>query len=247
MDLYIEALIDLHAGLKRQGPGDNEFSKKLLNNLPPLPSEPKIADLGCGSGAGSLILAEWFQSPILAVDIARPFLDDLVTFAEQNGISHLIHPVEANIADLDWPENGLDLIWSEGAAYNLTFEGALKYWRPFLKSGGLAVISEISWFTDPIPEEPMQFWQEAYPAMNHEQDNADIAENHGYEVLRIERLPSDSWWKNYYNPLKERIEKIRTVLSPAFEQVIEETHAEMSMFERFSENYGYSFYVLKAV
>jgi len=54
---YITALINLHRGLDRQGPGDADFSRHILSLLSALPPKPRIADLGCGSGAGALLLA----------------------------------------------------------------------------------------------------------------------------------------------------------------------------------------------
>ena len=49
---YIEALIRLHSGLERQGPGDSDFSDFIIKQIPELPPNPRIADIGCGAGAG---------------------------------------------------------------------------------------------------------------------------------------------------------------------------------------------------
>ena len=54
---YIAALIRLHSGLERQGPGDIDFSEFIITQLPKLPPNPRIADIGCGAGAGALFLA----------------------------------------------------------------------------------------------------------------------------------------------------------------------------------------------
>ena len=70
-DQYVKALITLHSGLDRQGPGDNDFSQFIIERIPELPPRPRIADLGCGAGAGALILAEKFRSKVKAVDFFR--------------------------------------------------------------------------------------------------------------------------------------------------------------------------------
>jgi 16S rRNA (guanine1207-N2)-methyltransferase len=54
---YVAALVELHRGLPRQGPGSDRFTRELLKRLPALPDKPRIADLGCGNGALSLALA----------------------------------------------------------------------------------------------------------------------------------------------------------------------------------------------
>lgn len=79
MNAYMAALIDLHRGVGREGPGDEAFSWQLLAELPPLPAKPRLVDLGCGSGAGALLLAEHFGVPVVAVDLAPPFLVDMTT------------------------------------------------------------------------------------------------------------------------------------------------------------------------
>ncbi len=70
---YIRALIELHRGLERQGPGDTDYSNYIISQLPDLPSNPRIADIGCGAGAGTLILAGKFRATIRAVDFSREF------------------------------------------------------------------------------------------------------------------------------------------------------------------------------
>ena len=58
---YVGALIELHRGLERQGPGDTDFSDYIISQLPGLPPNPRIADIGCGTGAGTLFLADKFR------------------------------------------------------------------------------------------------------------------------------------------------------------------------------------------
>ncbi|MGH1395846.1 MAG: hypothetical protein ACRAVC_17745 [Trichormus sp.] len=72
---------------------------------------------------------------------------------------------------LDWAEASVDLLWSEGAAYNLGFEQALKLWRPLLANNGIAVVSELSWFSDQVPESAIAYWNTAYPMMGSEAEN----------------------------------------------------------------------------
>lgn len=246
-DELIGALIELHRALERQGPGDASFSRHILSGLPALPSNPRIVDFGSGAGVGALLLAEWFGTPVTAVDISRTFLDELETRARSRRLDHLVNIVEGDIGNLDWPAASIDLLWSEGAAYHLTFVGALRTWRPLMAAGGVAAVSELSWFTGDIPEAARDYWQHAYPAIGSEAENAARADASGFEVLGIHRLPSQAWWDNYYGPLKERIKSLGPVADGAMQEVIRETECEMEFFERFGEVYGYSFYVMRAV
>ncbi|MGF1520918.1 MAG: SAM-dependent methyltransferase [Leptolyngbyaceae cyanobacterium] len=241
---YIAALTDLHRGLDCKGPGDPDFSRHILSKLSSLPLKPRIADLGCGSGASALLLARHYQSPVRAVDSSSVFIDELKARAKQAGLEHLIIPIHGDMAKLDWPVSSIDLLWSEGAAYTLGFEQALKLWRPLLANNGIAVISELSWFIEDAPAPAIAYWQNAYPSMGTEAENVARAHESGFNLISIYRLSSQAWWGNYYEPLREQIQRIE--ITPSMQSVIRETEEEMQLFEKFSDFYGYTFYVLQA-
>ena len=245
MEDYIETLIELHRGLERQGPGDAELSRQIMQDLPTLPSNPRIVDLGCGAGAGALLLAEHFGVTVTAVDAAQPFLDDMMAMARARGLADRIKPLACDFAALPFEQGSIDLLWSEGAAYNLTFAGALKSWRPLLSPNAVAVISEITWFTSNPPKPLRDFWEEAYPPIADEAENIARAQAAGFEVLRTQRLLAQAWWDHYYNPLKQRIASI-SAPDAMMQNVVAETLDEIDLFHKFSEHYGYTFYVMTA-
>ncbi|MGD2186302.1 MAG: class I SAM-dependent methyltransferase [Desulfobacterales bacterium] len=244
---YIEALIRLHSGLERQGPGDPDFSDYIINQLPELPPNPRIADIGCGAGAGALILAKKYRSKVKAVDFSKEFLDQMMRRARQEGLEDLIKPIECDMGNLGWEPESIDLLWSEGAAYNITFENALKAWRPFVASNGIAVISEMNYFTSEVPQAVNIFMQNAYPAIKTESENSSIVNSSGFEVLGIHRLPSKAWCDNYYEPLRNNIDSFKISNDGIMQSVIRETEEEMKFFEEYEEFYGYSFYIMRAV
>lgn len=242
----IDALILLHQDTARQGPGDAALSAQILAQLPPLPRDGTIADLGCGSGAASLTLAQHFQRPVTAVDLSPDFLAQLQQRAAQAGLADQIQPLCADMGALDPVQHRFALIWSEGAAYALGFETALACWRPLLMPGGLAVISEMSWFSD-TPARPAQsFWQAAYPQMGREAQNIARARAAGFELLATRRLPAEAWWDSYYTPLLAQMARFADHPSPVMQQVLRETQHEVDLFRAHSSDYGYCFYVLRA-
>lgn len=240
---YISALVELHRDLPRQGPGDRQFALNLLKKLPRLPKNPRIADLGCGTGVAALMLAEFFKSSVKAVDASSIFINELKKQLINKSLNQYIEPVCADMGTLDWPRASIDLLWSEGAAYNLGFNRALNIWRPFLSNSGVAVISEMSWFTDLVPEMVRSFWQTEYPGMGSEKQNLTCAQELGFTEVFTERLPSKAWWENYYNPLRKRILKIEPATA-VMQQVIDDIEMEMELFMKYSDYYGYTFYVL---
>jgi len=225
---YIAALIDLHCGLDRKGPGDNDFSLNILSRLSPVSLKPKMADLGCGNGAGALLLAQHYQSTVMAVDFSSVFIDELKARAKQANLEHLIIPIHGDMAKLNWSVGSVDLLWSEGAAYNLGFEQSLKIWRPLLATNGIAVVSELSWFADTRPEPAIAYWQNAYPLMGTEAENIARANQSGFSLLSKHRLPSQAWWTNYYDPLRGQMQQLE--ITPDVQAVIHDTEEEMELF-----------------
>lgn len=244
---YIKALIKLHCGLKRQGPGAPELAEQILRQLPELPNNPRIADIGCGTGAGALMLAEKYQASVKAVDLSAEFLKELEERAKQQGLEHLIETIECDMGNLNWQPETIDLLWSEGAAYNITFAGALKSWRPLLTMDGIAVISEMSYFSEDIPETVSQYMKHAYPGIKSESQNIELINASGFKVLSTCRLPAKAWWDNYYNPLCENIRKFKECNDDVMQAVINETEEEMRFFKEHEKDYGYTFYLMRAI
>ncbi len=242
---YIDGLILLHQGLARQGPGDTQFSLDLIQRLPPLPDRPRIADMGCGAGIASLMLAEQFAAPVKALDFSETFLQQLRVSAADSGLAHLIKPVHGDMADPGWSPASFDLLWSEGAAYAIGFPYALQCWRPLLTAGGIAVISELSVFGDVISDALFDQMKTIYPAIQTEAANQLLIQEAGFILLETTRLPAQAWWDNYYDPLIGNIEKLRDTADPVLQQVIVDTDAEMDFFRQHGEECGYSFYVMQ--
>ncbi|VAW11719.1 hypothetical protein MNBD_ALPHA09-1117 [hydrothermal vent metagenome] len=241
------AMTLLYGGIDRQGPGDDTFTINLLKRLPLLPPNPSIADLGCGTGAGSLLLARFFDANVLCVDLLQGFLSTLEEKAKAAGLGHLVKPLKADMGALGLPEGSLDLLWSEGAAYNLTFKGALERWRPLLAEGGIATISEMNWFGNERPADGGRYWTNVYPTIASEAENQERSKGLGFDVLFTERLPAQAWWQNYYDPLLAHADKLEAEAPPALAEAIREARQETDEFRRSSDFVGYTFYVLKAV
>ncbi|MCV6595766.1 MAG: class I SAM-dependent methyltransferase [Mangrovicoccus sp.] len=245
MDM-IEALTRLHKDMPRQGPGDDGFSRAILARLPDLARRNRIADLGCGTGVAGLLLAQELGHKVLCVDSAPAFVEALNERARDAGLADQIIGLCADMGALDPARYQFDLIWSEGAAYNLGFENALRAWRPLMAEGGIAVVSEMSWFSDAPPAEATRYWQAAYPQMGSAAQNIARAKAQGFDLLFSERLPAIAWWQNYYTPLTGQLARFDSEPAPAMQDAIAETRQEIALFERYSDHFGYVFYVLQA-
>lgn len=133
----LQLLIDLHLPAERQGPGSPACTEQAIA-LAGLDSDTplRIADMGCGTGASSLVLARHLNAQITAVDFLEPFLDELVVRAKAQGLADRIEPLCASMDQLPFEDDQFDVIWSEGAVYNMGFEKGVADWHRFLKPGG---------------------------------------------------------------------------------------------------------------
>ncbi|WP_066173747.1 class I SAM-dependent methyltransferase [Bacillus marinisedimentorum] len=240
---------EIHQGLPREGPGDNESTAFALRMLRNLPSEVRILDVGCGPGMQTIALARQIDGKITALDTHQPFLDVLAANAEQAGMADKIEPINGSMFELDFPKESFDAIWSEGAIYILGFERGLQEWREFLKPGGYVAVTELSWLRKDVPEEPRRVWAEDYPGMKGIADNIKIIEESGYVPVGHFVLPESSWWENYYLPLLQRIGYLREKAAgdPGALARLDESEKEIDLYRNYSDYYGYVFYMMRKV
>ena len=234
-------LLRLFRGMTRKGPGSEASTLRALA-LCPLPGSPAVADLGCGSGASTLVLARALQAPILALDADGTALDDLWAAAQAQGLLPLVAPRTGNLARTGIAPGSLDLLWSEGAIAHIGWAAGLGIWRDLLRSGGVIAITDATWFEDDPPGEARRAWAEWYPTMGTEAENIRTARNLGLEVLGHFRLPAQDWW-NYYDQVEARCQQCSS--DAGLTEVIAGMRKEQEIYRRTGQSYGYVFYVLQ--
>ncbi|WP_233595722.1 MULTISPECIES: HipA domain-containing protein [Corallococcus] len=239
------AFFTLYSELPRLGPGSDACTREALRRLPPLSFSPRVLDLGSGTGRQTLVLAETLGTRVTAVDLHRPYLEQLEREARERGLVDAIVTRQEDMGALTLPPASVDLLWSEGAIYLMGFGPGLRRWRPLLASGGLVAVTECSWLTDARPPEAARFWSDAYPSMASIADNRSTAEAEGFTVLDTFTLPASAWWDEYYTPLLQRIERLRPSADPALREVIAATEQEVGLFRRHGDSYGYVFYLMR--
>ena len=103
MEELYALLAALHRPCRRQGPGSAETSR-LAMRLAGLEQAKglKIADIGCGTGASSLLLAEDLAAEVTAVDFLPVFLEELQQRARARSLADRIRPLLYR--DRNWPK-----------------------------------------------------------------------------------------------------------------------------------------------
>lgn len=248
-DLEFERLVDLHAGNARLGPGSDATtlaafeSTGLEHN-----SSLRVADIGCGTGASTLVLARALPARIVAVDLVPRFLEQLQGRAAAAGLADRIDTVEASMEDLPFDEESLDLMWSEGAIYLMGFEEGVRNWRRFLRPGGVMVVSELSWTSAERPAEIEAHWNREYPGIALPSAKIAALEAAGFAPLAHFMLDR-SCWEDYLGPLERGFEAfLRRHGSDALSTaLVEAERREIELFHRHGDWFTYGVYVARRV
>jgi SAM-dependent methyltransferase len=242
-------MMDLHREGKRQGPGSDEETLRALSLSRVDPdAELRVADIGCGTGASTLVLAEALpRARIAAVDLFPEFLEILTRQARAAGCADRIEPLRASMDALPFGAESFDLIWSEGAIYNIGFAAGIATWAPFLKAGGVLAVSEITWLRPDPPEEIASHWNAEYPEIATATKKIEILERGGFDLLGYLTLPPSNWIDTYYKPTEERIPAFleRHQGDPDAARLIEMEREEIDLYRRFQDFVSYGFYVAR--
>ncbi|MEX2194182.1 MAG: class I SAM-dependent methyltransferase [Thermoleophilaceae bacterium] len=234
----------LFGGMRKLGPGSEADTLHVLGSLPRRTFEV-VVDAGCGTGRQTLTLARELGAVVNAVDSHGPFLDDLARRAADARLAPLVRVHRMDMKDIPQAFDGVDLLWSEGAAYNIGFSHALTTWAPSLNEGGIAVVSELSWLKEDAPRAGRAFFKSAYPDMQTVRRNAATAQAAGYRILTTHTLPTQAWMDDYYDVLTLRAEALLDHSDPSVRELARDTVREIEVFRLSDGSYGYVFYVLR--
>lgn len=243
-----QLLIDLHKRAKRQGPGGDKETKRAIELAGLSPSTPlKIADIGCGTGSSTILLAKTLNAQITAVDFLPDFIDVLKANTEKAGLGNKINPLVGSMDKLPFEDEAYDVIWSEGAIYNMGFENGVNNWKRFLKPGGLLVVSEITWLTNHRPTEIHEHWTGEYPEIDTASAKISTLENSGYSPVGYFVLPEHCWQDNYYRPMQNNFKEFlaKNINNEKAKIIVDAEKKEISLYEQFKNYYSYGVYIAK--
>jgi len=243
----LELICEYFANLKRQGPGSPEITIKALSFINNLNHKSLIADIGSGSGGQTMVLAQHAPGNITGIDFFPIFVDLFNRNVEKLNLQDRVKGIVESMDNLPFQDDELDLIWSEGAIYNIGFERGLNEWRKFLKIGGYIAASEASWFTEERPAEIEEFWMDAYPEIDTIPNKVAQMQKAGYTPVATFILPENCWTEHFYEP-QVNVQKVfleKNAGNKAAVEFIANQRHETQLYYKYKEYYGYVFYIGK--
>jgi ubiquinone/menaquinone biosynthesis C-methylase UbiE len=192
----------------------------------PAIANPKILDLGCGTGMVALELAVLSKGYIEAVDKDRVSLAILKEKACVLRLSKNIRIKKRSFEKLNSRSGFFDIVWSEGAISEVGFENGIRSWRRFLKTEGYMVIH------DEIREYKRKM--ELIPVC-------------GFELIKYFVIPIAVWLNEYFKPLEDRIISLKTrhASTPEIIEFLEREECEIEIFKQSPELFASVFFIMK--
>lgn len=140
-----------------------------------------------------------------------------------------------------------DLIWCEGALYNMGFSHGLTVCRDLLRTGGLMATSELTWLHPDVPDDCRNFFAETYPPMTDTAGNRDAIERSGLDDLGHFTLAAEAWWDKYYTPIADRLQSLRKkhASDPDWGEILDMIAREIEICRKYGHSYGYVFFLMQ--
>jgi ubiquinone/menaquinone biosynthesis C-methylase UbiE len=244
----LNIIYEYFSHMERQGPGSEEITLKALGFIEGLTERSKVADIGCGTGGQTMVLAQNTAGEIVGVDLCSDYVKQLNKKARNQNLQDRVKGVAGDMKNLPFQEDELDLIWSEGAIYNIGFEQGLNEWRKFLKQGGYIAVTENTWFTEERPAEIQEFWQKAYAEIDTISNKVAQMQKAGYLPIATFVLP-EGCWINYYALQPQIQESLLQKYdgNKSVKEFIAYQRYEAELFNKYKAYYGYVFYIGKRI
>lgn len=201
------------------------YTRKAFRMLPRL-EDPRILDIGCGSGIPTIELAHLCNGQILAVDIDQSHLNSLEEKISEAGLSDRVHTLNCSLFHLDFPDEDFDVIWSEGSIFAIGFARALREWSRILRPEGFLVVHD----------EEKDF-----------AEKCNQISRSGYHLIGSFIVSGDTWWREYYGPLERYVIKIQEKCSidPEILSLCDSEQREIDMVKANPVQYGSAFFIMK--
>ena len=202
-----------------------KYTRKAFRILPQV-NKPYILDIGCGSGVSTLELARLSGGKVTGIDIDQPALDKFTGRMEKAGLTDRIKAINCSMFDMNFPDESFDIVWAEGSIYAIGFTRGLREWKRLLKPSGSMVVHD---------------------ELGNVREKLEQISNYGYELLGYFTLSKETWWAEYFAPLKKLVDETKTKY-PYDQSVLEEiqqAQIELDMYRKYPERNSSVCFVIK--
>lgn len=204
-----------------------KYTRKAFRRLPCL-LEPRILDIGCGSGLPTLELARLSGGEIIGIDTEQSCIDKLNKRIKELSLSDRVKAINISVSEISFPDDYFDVVWSEGMIGTIGFEKGLKEWRRLLKHDGFLVIH----------------YQQICAA-----DAVSNLPQFGYSLEDTVLLPADAWWTEFYEPLEAKMAALLLKYGSNGDALVllRQLQGEIDMMKKDPQAFRSAFYLMRKV
>lgn len=150
----------------------------------PLPENPHILDIGCGTGVPTLWLAENTDGSITAIDPDKNALDWLKNKISDKKLSDRVTVLNSSFFDYMPDPECFDLIIAEGFLNVVGFEKGFRQVNGLLRKGGFFVIHD---------------------EVRDQETKTELIRECNCQLIYSRLLDENVWWDDYYRQLEAEI------------------------------------------
>ncbi len=139
------------------------------------------------------------------------------------------------------------MVWAEGSLHIIGIEKGLKALHGFIKPGGFLVAHEMVWIKPDPPAEALDRWQRRFPGIRRIDEIIEHVELYSYRLIDHFTLPDDFWYRDYYEPLENRIALLREKYSdnPGTLAILDNEQREVDLYKKYSRWIGSVFFTMQ--
>jgi len=242
----MEYFLAMYGAVPRAGPGSHEATRRAYELMSGLPESPRILDIGCGPGVQTVDLLKISGGYVVALDFLPLMVERTRSNAAQAGVADRLEVLEQDMRQMDFAPDSFDVIWSEGAIYNLGFENGLETIKRLVRPGGHVAVSEPVWLKPDPPAPVLEFWRQ-YPEIDTIENKLAVIDRLGYGREGHFVLPESAWTADYYDPMESLLAGKSKEWQgiPEGLAVIAEARYEIELYRKYPDYYGYAFFVVR--
>ena len=127
---------------------------------------------------------------------------------------------------MDFPPESFDIIWAEGSIFVIGFSKGLQAWKRFLKPEGYLVVHDA--------------------VGNLHQKLRDVIRS-GYQLMEYFLLENEVWWKTYYGPLSQELDRIiqQQPKNHEIKTALKQAEEEIQGYSTHPEQYQSVYFILQ--
>jgi hypothetical protein len=165
----------------------------------------RVLMLGCGGGAGAVVVAKEFRCKVVAVETRAGFADEARGLCERGGVSHLVTVDAVNPFEAGYADDPFNLVIAEGgflrAATRKPFFDSIGKW---LLPRAFAAFADIIYTTEQVPASVSQMYGGLKKQTLTEEDYQKLVKDAGVELQYIGLSPPSNW-DNFYGYIIKRL------------------------------------------